>query len=406
MQPARTSSERRRSVGIDLGTTFSAVAHVNEFGKAEVLPNREGERLTPSVVLFDGEQPLVGAMAKRSVVASPLDVVQFVKRSMGDPSWRFDTAAGSTYRPEEISALILRRLVDDAERALGAEVTDAVITVPAYFDDAPRRATIDAGTIAGLTVRRVLNEPTAAALAYGIDGSADGVVLVYDLGGGTFDVTAMRIRAGEFEVLATHGDRNLGGFDFDNLLMQLLNERFVAAGGPSLLEDDVAEADLREKAEIAKHSLTSVERTTVTLTADGCTASVAVTRSEFDDLCTGLLGRTRDIVGIVLDDAGLRWDRVDRVLLAGGATRMPMVRGLLDRLSGGRVDASPNPDEIVAHGAAIQAALLEDDEARVRLPGVGTPARMRRVEVRDVTSHGLGKIYYRGSRSRPVNRVI
>src|SRR5690606_1122878 len=193
------------SVGIDLGTTYSAVARVNELGKPEILPNRDGENITPSVVLFDGEQPIVGTMAKRSAAIAPLDVVQFVKRSMGDPSWRFETSGGTSYRPEEISALILKRLRQDAEAALGAPVTDAVITVPAYFDDGPRRATIDAGTIAGLNVRRVLNEPTAAALAYGLRGDRDGTVLVYDLGGGTFDVTALRIENGTFRVLATFG---------------------------------------------------------------------------------------------------------------------------------------------------------------------------------------------------------
>nr|WP_202896239.1 Hsp70 family protein [Actinopolymorpha pittospori] len=399
-------------VGIDLGTTFSAVARVDEFGKPVVLPNRDGETLTASVVFFDGEQPLVGTMAKRSIVSSPLDVAQFVKRAMGDPSWRFETSRGTPYRPEEISALVLKRLKEDAERLLGAKVTDAVVTVPAYFGDAARRATIDAGTIAGLRVRRILNEPTAAALAYGLDGLVSGTVVVYDLGGGTFDVTALRIEDGDFRVLATHGDRNLGGFDFDNLLMRLLDERFVAAGGPSLLADDTTEAVLREKAELAKHTLTTVERTRVALAAHGFTHTVPLTRADFEDTASALLSRTRDITELVVEEAGLTWHGVDRILLAGGATRMPMVRRMLERVSGLTPDASANPDEIVALGAATLAQLLatDTDDGDGTASGMSTVAAptvsgMRPV-IRDVTSHGLGELVHkRGTRSTE-NRVI
>lgn len=396
------------SVGIDLGTTYSAVARVNELGKPEILPNRDGENITPSVVLFDGEQPIVGTMAKRSAAIAPLDVVQFVKRSMGDPSWRFETSGGTSYRPEEISALILKRLRQDAEAALGAPVTDAVITVPAYFDDGPRRATIDAGTIAGLNVRRVLNEPTAAALAYGLRGDRDGTVLVYDLGGGTFDVTALRIENGTFRVLATFGDRNLGGFDFDNELMRLLDQRFVEAGGRSLLDDEVSEAELREKAEVAKHTLTAVSETRVTLAADGFTATIPVTRSEFEAATSALLSRTRDVAELVVEEAGLAWADVDRILLAGGSTRMPMVRHMLEEVSGKRPDWSPNPDEVVAHGAAVQAHLLDledasdDDEDRISRP----TATGIRLKVQDVTSHGLGQLFYPPGRDYLKNRVI
>jgi molecular chaperone DnaK len=219
-------------VGIDLGTTFSAVARMNELGKPEIIRNRDGDNIMPSVVLFQGDIPIVGKMAKHSAATAPDDVVQYVKRAMGDPTWRFETSEGKSFRPEEISALILKRLKEDAELALGTTVTDAVITVPAYFDDARRRATIDAGKIAGLDVRRVLNEPTAAALAYGLDTAGIGTVLVYDLGGGTFDVTVLQIHDGIFDIRATHGDRNLGGFDWDNALMNLVNKHFTAAGAP------------------------------------------------------------------------------------------------------------------------------------------------------------------------------
>lgn len=408
---ASASARVRRSsgpvVGIDLGTTYSAVAYVNELGKPEIVPNREGENITPSVVLFDGEQPIVGTMAKRSVLAAPLDTVQFVKRSMGDPAWHFETTGGTSYRPEEISALILKRLKSDASRALGTEVIDAVITVPAYFDDAPRRATIDAGTMAGLNVLRVLNEPTAAALAFGVSGRAtDETLLVYDLGGGTFDVTAMRIEGGEFTVLATMGDRNLGGFDFDNLLMTFLNERFVAAGGPSLLDDDLTEANLREKAELAKHSLSAIDRTVVALTAGGFSRTIPVTRAEFEDVCSSLLSRTRDIAQLVMEDAGLTRHTVDRVLLAGGSTRMPMVQVMLHKLTAIRPDASANPDEVVAQGAAIQANLIEKSSGLSPSQVVEAQTSRTNIRIQDVTSQGLGKIFYSPLARRDINEVI
>jgi molecular chaperone DnaK len=380
------------TIGIDLGTTFSAAAKVNELGKPEIILNRDGENITPSVVLFQDEIPIVGTMAKRSAASSPLDVVQFVKRAMGDPAWRFETTGGTSFRPEEISAIIIKRLKEDVELALGGEVTDAVITVPAYFDDAPRRATMDAGRIAGLNVRRVLNEPTAAALAYGVDSENEGTFLVYDLGGGTFDVTVMRVEAGEFEVLATHGDRNLGGFDFDNLLMRLLNERYQEQGGGDLLSDDTAEADLREKAEIAKRSLTSVEQTRVVVAKDGVSKVIPVTRAEFEDVSSALLSRTRDIAQMVVEDAGLDWSRIDRILFAGGSTRMPMVRTMIGELAGKEPERSINPDEVVALGAAIQAHLTEVDADTTadNLPVLASAFTMPRI--RDVTSQGLGAI--------------
>jgi molecular chaperone DnaK len=393
-----------RIVGIDLGTTFSAIAWVNGLGKPEIIRNRDGDTVTPSVVLFQGDSPLVGVMAKRSAATAPFDVVQFVKRQMGDPSWRFDTSEGECYTPEQVSALILKRLKEDAEEALGEPVTDAVITVPAYFDDARRRATKDAGTIAGLNVQRVFNEPTAAALAYGLAERSDGTVLVYDLGGGTFDVTVLRINGGEFDILATGGDPQLGGFNWDNELMTLLNERFRAEGGPDLMDGGAVEADLREKAELAKHSLTTVEKTKVALSAGGVIKVLPITRADFEDVTSSLLGRTRDIALNVLEDAGLQWSAVDRLLLVGGSTRMPMVRTMIERESGRTAERSINPDEVVALGAAIQAQVI-DAEKR---PGTelvhigGNP-----VVISDVTSQGLGVITYRDEHdSRGTNTII
>ncbi|MFC3894918.1 Hsp70 family protein [Lentzea rhizosphaerae] len=372
-------------IGIDLGTTYSAVAVMGELGRPEIITNREGENITPSVVLFQSDSTLVGTMAKRSAAMAPLDTVQFVKRAMGDPSWRFETTDGVTFRPEEISALIIKRLKEDAELHLGGPVDQAVITVPAYFDDGARRATKDAGTIAGLTVHRVLNEPTAAALAYGLNTADAGTVLVYDLGGGTFDVTVMRIENREFTTIATNGDRNLGGFDWDNALMQLLNSRFQEQGGPDLLDDDHTEADLREKAENAKRALTTIAKTKVVLSAAGVTKTIEVSREEFEETTSSLLSRTRDLTAIVLEDAGLSWSDVDRVLLAGGSTRMPMVRTMMESFSGKQVERAVNPDEVVALGAAVQAHLVDVDLT-------GTKSALPAIIIRDVTSQGLGTL--------------
>lgn len=395
-----------RAVGIDLGTTYSAVAILRDTGEPEVLANRDGENITPSVVLFqafDGrDEPLVGTMAKHSAASAPEDVVQFVKRNMGDSAWRFNSTSGAAYSAEEVSAIILRRLKEDAELALGEPVTDAVITVPAYFDDARRTATRHAGKIAGLNVLRVLNEPTAAALSFGLDTSAEGTVLVYDLGGGTFDVTLMRISGGEFDVLGTDGDRNLGGFDFDNRLIEYIAAKVEEQGGPDLLDDNAQVVALREKAEMAKRSLTTVATTTVHVSADGRPFRVAVERSEFERITADLVNRTRDLTQHVLEEAGVSWGEVDHVLLVGGSTRMPMIRSLVEKLAGKAADRSVHPDEAVALGAAIQAA-MEDSAATgadIALFEGSAPV------IADVTSQSLGVIQVDGDTGRDVNTIV
>lgn len=395
-----------RAVGIDLGTTYSAVAILRDTGEPEVLANRDGENITPSVVLFqafDGrDEPLVGTMAKHSAASAPEDVVQFVKRNMGDSAWRFNSTSGAAYSAEEVSAIILRRLKEDAELALGEPVTDAVITVPAYFDDARRTATRHAGKIAGLNVLRVLNEPTAAALSFGLDTSAEGTVLVYDLGGGTFDVTLMRISGGEFDVLGTDGDRNLGGFDFDNRLIEYIAAKVEEQGGPDLLDDNAQVVALREKAEMAKRSLTTVATTTVHVSAGGRPFRVAVERSEFERITADLVNRTRDLTQHVLEEAGVSWGEVDHVLLVGGSTRMPMVRSLVEKLAGKAADRSVHPDEAVALGAAIQAA-MEDSAATgadIALFEGSAPV------IADVTSQSLGVIQVDGDTGRDVNTIV
>lgn len=397
------------AIGIDLGTTYSAVAVLRESGEAEILPNREGDDITPSAVLFDNingvDEPLVGTMAKNSAVGSPENYVAFIKRQIGDPNWRFDSGSGASYTPEEISALILKRLKEDAELALGMPVTDAVITVPAYFDDARRTATKHAGKIAGLNVLRVLNEPTAAAISFGLSTAANGVVLVYDLGGGTFDVTLMRIRDGDFDVLGTGGDRNLGGFDFDNRLMEHLARAVVAQGGPDLVSMDAdlaASTMLREKAEIAKRSLTTVATANVYLTAGGSNYRVAVSRDEFDLMTKDLLSRTEDLTEMVLEEANVAWKDIDHLLLVGGSTRMPMVRTLMEGLAGRPADRRVHPDHAVALGAAIEAAVGVAKKGGVELDLYqGKP-----LTVSDVTSQAMGVITLSDDLHTLVNSIV
>jgi molecular chaperone DnaK len=375
-------------VGIDLGTTYSAIATVNSHGKAEIVVNREGERITPSVVLFDAEGPIVGSIAKRSAVANPLNVVQCVKRQMGNQSWKFPSESGQIWKAEEISAIILKRLKEDAEILLGEPVRDAVITVPAYFDDAQRKATQDAGRIAGLNVLRIINEPTAAGLAYGIEKvSKTQTVLIYDLGGGTFDVTIMRIGGGKIEVLATGGDRNLGGFDWDNEIMKFLNSEYKKQGGCDLFEDPTLQQDLRDKAEIAKKTLSSRDKTTVFLSAGGKSSSIPLTLSDFEAVTAPLFKRTASIMSFVLEDSHLRWADIDKVLLVGGSTRMRGVPALIERVAGKKPSMEVNPDEVVAMGAAIQGMMLQVESGTADLVERET---FPLVEIADVNGHSLG----------------
>ena len=324
-----------QAIGIDLGTTYSAVSVLSETGQPTILMNQDGDNLTPSVVFFqsfDGkDEPLVGIQAKNLAASQPENVVQYVKRQIGNPNWKFDSPSDVVYGAEEISAIILKRLKEGAENALGEEIKDAVITVPAYFDDARRTATKHAGEIAGLNVLRVLNEPTAAALAYGISSEKNETVLVYDLGGGTFDVTLMKISNGEFDVIGTDGDRNLGGFDFDNVLSMIIAEKMEAQGAEDIYTDEKITAVLREKAESVKRSLTTVEQTNVFVDYKSKNYKIPVTRSEFEEASKSLMNRTEELLDDVMEESGLAWSEVDRVLLIGGSTRMPMVHKKLEK---------------------------------------------------------------------------
>ena len=349
-------------IGIDLGTTNSCVA-VFEGGEPVVIPNPEGARTTPSVVAFTktGER-IVGQVAKRQAITNPDKTVMSIKRHMGsDYKVNID---GKGYTPQEISAMTLQKLKADAEAYLGAPVTEAVITVPAYFSDAQRQATKDAGKIAGLEVKRIINEPTAAALAYGIDKENDQKVMVFDLGGGTFDVSLLEISDGVFEVLATNGDTMLGGDDFDARLIDWMVRKFQAENGVDLRNDKMVMQRLKEAAEKAKIELSGMTSTNINLPFITATAAgplhfdATLTRAEFDRITSDLVDRTIVPTKKALADAGLSVNQIDKVLLVGGSTRIPAVQEAVKKLIGKEPFKGINPDECVAVGAAIQAGVL------------------------------------------------
>jgi molecular chaperone DnaK len=378
-----------KAVGIDLGTTNSVVAATMEGGKVEVIPNAEGQRITPSVVAFteDGQR-LVGQVARRQAILNSQATIYSAKRFIGRKWGEVDEEAkivsykvvkgpndavrfeirGKQYAPEEISALILRKLAEDAGKFLGERVTEAVITVPAYFNDAQRQATKDAGKVAGLEVLRIINEPTAAALAYGMDKKGQETVLVFDLGGGTFDVSLLDVGDGVVEVRATSGDGHLGGDDFDKRIVDWLAEEFKRDQGIDLREDPQALQRLYEAAERAKVELSTATQTQINLpfiTADASGPkhlNVSLTRAQFEQLTKDLVERTRGPVEQVLADAKLTAEDIDEVILVGGATRMPAVQELVRRLTGGKdPNMTVNPDEVVAIGAALQAGVLKGE---------------------------------------------
>ncbi len=362
-----------KAVGIDLGTTNSVVA-VLEAGEPVVIPNSEGGRTTPSVVAFSkAGEVLVGEVAKRQAITNPDRTFRSIKRHMGE-SWKSDDVDGKTYTPQEISARTLMKLKRDAEAYLGDTVTQAVITVPAYFDDAQRTATKEAGTIAGLEVLRIINEPTAAALAYGLDkGSEDETILVFDLGGGTFDVSVLEIGDGVFEVKSTHGDTQLGGDDWDERVIDWLVKQFKSAQGVDLSNDRMAMQRLKEAAEKAKIELSQVQSTQINLpfitaNADGpLHLDEQLTRSKFQEMTSDLIERCRVPFEQALKDAGVEQGDLHHVILVGGSTRMPAVTELVQSMTGKEPNKSVNPDEVVAVGAAVQAGVLRGDVKDVLL---------------------------------------
>jgi molecular chaperone DnaK len=391
-------------VGIDLGTTFSAIATLDDRGQPVTLPNREGEMLTPSAVLIQDGGAVVGQAARDVALEQPDRVATLIKRSMGHPSFG-RLVAGREFRPETLSAIILRKLVQDAELRIGP-VAKAVITVPAYFDDTRRKATKDAGRIAGLDVLDILDEPTAAALAYSFQPSRAGAglapdqvlpqeqrtVLVYDLGGGTFDVTLVRLSQRRFESLAIEGDVRLGGKDWDDRLVDHVAGQFQKQFGEDPRSDPQSLAVLSSAAERAKRTLSKLNQTTITCTHAGKVLTVPITRPEFEGLTRDLLTRTRLTTQEVLRRASLGWEKVDRILLVGGSTHMPMTGQMLQEITGKQPDNSLAVSEVVARGAAIHAGIVTargGGEEGLTLDAEVRGALGQVVEI-NVNSHSLG----------------
>lgn len=390
-------------IGIDLGTMNSVVAHLDEDGKPVSIHNAEGDLTTPSVVLFDAGGIVVGKEALKAAALEPEIVAAFAKREMGEPYYS-KPIRGHRLPPEVVQSFVLRKLRDDASEVLG-EVSQAVITVPAFFNEPRRKATQDAGFLAGLEVVDIINEPTAAAIAFGVhrgfltpQGTSlkPECVLVYDLGGGTFDVTVMRIEGARFEAVATAGDVYLGGIDWDQALAQLLAERFAVQFGADPREDAVAWQRLLQEAEDAKRSLSQRVEVTVPFEFAGQRGRFRVSRAEFEAATAGLLERTRFTTTKVLQEAGLTWSDLTRILLVGGSTRMPMVHAMLEQASGIKPDRSISPDEAVAHGAAIYAGMLSSQAAGER----------PRLSVVNVNSHNLGVLGIEPATGRTRNRVL
>ena len=385
----------RSAISIDLGTTYAVMARPGNSGSPQIILNRHGQRKTLSTVSFPGGAPEVGVDPLHQ---PPGTVVRCVKDTIGDPTWRF-RRADLSFRSEEIVAIILSQLATDAERTLGTRVTDAVLTVPASFEAVARRALRDAGAIAGLRVDRLVNEPTAAALAYQQRVSADRTVLVYALGGGAFDVSVVRLSPDGVDVRATRGDRRLGGWNWDNVLMRLLQARLRSGRGPDLLRGEAGAAYLRGRAELLKRQLTITRRAETVVRCNTGSWRIPVTRTEFEAASAPLVTRTRDLVRAVLADTGLTGSDLDRVVLVGGPTSMPMVRRMLRRLLDVPLEDSIAPAEVVALGAALLASGVAEDPEPAG-PGVRRPPR-----VREVASHGLG-VLARDSETGVVRNVV
>jgi molecular chaperone DnaK len=399
-------------VGIDLGTTFSAVAYINRHGVPEVLTNADGARTTPSVVYFEQDgPPIVGLAARNVALSDPERTVMFIKREMGNPSYRL-SVDGKEYVPESITAIILRQLKADAEARLGTTVRRAVISVPAYFKDSQRTATITAGELADLEVVATINEPTAAAIAYGLGkGDTDQTVLIYDFGGGTFDVTVLRINGNEFTVLSTDGDSTLGGVDVDQRVAEFLADQFLAGRGIDLRADPFTKLDLLTRAEQAKKDLSTRQSVMVTLSSGSEAFRVDLDRPRLAELIADLVDRTRVCMERAIGAAKLGWPDIDSVLLVGGSSRITAVREMIQEATGKAVALDVNPDEAVASGAAIRATLSEVTEAT----GLASPERPAEdgsqataetgIVVRDVATHSLGVRAF-GDDGKPINSII
>ena len=382
-------------VGIDLGTTFSTVAYINDNGIPELIPNEDGDRLTPSVIFYDEGEFIIGEYAKQNAIAEPENIVEFIKREMGKPITEFFREfGGKQYSPEELSAEILKTLKKDAEIESGTQVSDAVITVPAYFNDPERQATIRAGEIAGLNVQRIINEPTAAALAYGKHLSSDrSTVLVFDLGGGTFDITIMEVKGQEMKILVTNGDHRLGGKDWDDKIIIHTAEQFEIEHGENPLTELSTYQDIQARAVEAKIQLSTLNKAAIITNYAGKSHRLQLTRQEFEAMTTDLVERCRSLVDVVLHEVGLTTGQIDTVLLVGGSTRLPMIQNMLAEYFGKQPDSLVNPDEAVAIGAAVMGELIQHERTKSRrFLGAAPKRNFGITRIRDVCSHSLGMV--------------
>lgn len=383
-------------VGIDLGTTFSTIAHVNENGVPELIPNEDSKRLTPSVIYYDDGKFIVGEYAKMNALAVPDKTVEFIKREMGKSIAEFSREFdGKEYSAEDLSAEIIKTLKRGAETKLGEKITEAVITVPAYFNDPERQATIRAGEIAGLNVLRIINEPTAAALSYGMHHVGNKLtVLVFDLGGGTFDVTIMEVDGQELNILATDGNLRLGGKDWDDRIIMHAADTFEIENRVNPLDDNLAYQELQKRAVDGKKHLSTLNRTGISINYAGKSYILNLTRQEFEDMTSDLVENCKDLVNKVLDEVDLTKDMIDSVLLVGGSTRMPMIQNMIAEDFGKPPDTYLHPDEAVVLGAAVMGGLIESENTKKR----GLLRRVSREpeqnlgikRISDVCSHNLG----------------
>lgn len=384
-----SDTKNKPAVGIDLGTTYSVIAHVNDVGRSETIPNSEGDLLTPSVILFDGDEVIVGREAVKARSTELENVADCPKRQIGNQV--YDKVFGDRrYPPEALQGWILNKLKSDASRVAG-QFNQAVITVPAYFDEVRRKATQDSGFIGGLDVLDIINEPTAAAVAYGyhagwinLAGKVDQPlnVLVYDLGGGTFDVTVMEVSKAKFRTIATDGDMRLGGRDWDQRLIDHVSENFQNNFGIDPREDSASLGKLLRDCKEAKETLSTRSRAQIECTSGSSSLKTEITREQFEELTLDLLDRTDFTVRQTLKSANMKWGDIDKVILVGGSTRMPAVKEMLQALSGQNPDNSLSPDEAVAHGAALRAAMLLHKSSNAFRPA----------EIRNVNSHSLGVV--------------
>jgi len=399
-----------RFIGIDLGTTYSSMATIDEYGKPTIVKNNNGESLTPSVIYFDSlGNPIVGTEAKELLQSGEENVAMFFKRFMGDEIFRF-YAHDREYTAKELSAILLRKLKEDAEEALGGEVRNVVITVPAYFNDLQRSETVTAGTDAGFNVLRIINEPTAAAITYGISKSNYQRLLVYDLGGGTFDVTVLEIAQDVIKVLATGGDHELGGKDWDDMLISHVVEQFLIEYGIDPTESVEVYNDLAYDCEKAKKQLSSKESATINVRYNGMRGRYTVTREKFEELTEAQLRSTKTMTEHVLSEAGLTWKDLDGALLVGGSTRMPMVENWVRQMSGKEPLRGVNVDEAVSLGAAIQAGVEMQKRANYRMRGQSSSNQQYRLigakKIVDVMSHSLGAVAVSEDGQKYVNSII